>query len=183
MSASPFFYIELYNRKLGKWEKFDLYGLNYKDEVVPIDLWYWNGSHELFSVLEFEESYDFPTFYHVHRGLPIDVSDEMQKKFEEFCSNEEDWGGAVYVPDVHWFNLADALLYLHDNETVEDIEAMEKDWLQKGNIEWNEVPKQYMRNPLKSFIDRVNCFLECADDLRYFEISPSDVRIIGWIER
>lgn len=179
MSMTPYFYIEIYNRKLGQWEKFDIYGLNYKDEIVPIDLWWWNGSHELFSVLEFEESYDFPTFFHIHHGLPMDVSNEMQKKFESHCVDDEDW---TYVPDVHWFNLADALLYLRDNDTVEDSDAMADEWMETG-VEWERVSKQYMKNPLQSLIDRVNCFLECADDLRYFEISPSEVRIIGWVNR
>ena len=34
MSASPFFYIEIYNRELCQWEKFDLYAKNYKNERV-----------------------------------------------------------------------------------------------------------------------------------------------------
>lgn len=180
MSMTPYFYIEIYNRKLGQWEKFDIYGLNYKDEIVPVDLWWWNGAHELFSVLEFEESYDFPTFFHIHRGLPIDVSNEMQKKFESHCVDDE---FGIYIPDVHWFNLADALLYLRDNDMVEDSDAMEDEWVKLGTVELDDVPKQYMRNPLKGLIDRVNCFLECADDLRYFELSPSEVRIIGWVNR
>ena len=79
MSMSSFFYIEIYNRKLGQWEKFDVYTRNWKDEIAPVDLWWWNGSHELFSILEFEESYDFPEFTALHKGLPMDVSNEMQK--------------------------------------------------------------------------------------------------------
>ena len=178
MSASPFFYIEIYNRQLGKWEKFDLYAMDSKNKIVPVDLWWWNGTHELFSVLDFEESYYFPIFTSLHEGLPIDVSNEMQKKFEEHCIDDEDF---QYVPEVHWFNLADALLYLKDNETVENVDAMEQEWMSLKEALWEDVPKQYMKNPLQSLIDRVNCFLECADDIRYFEISPSEVRIIGWI--
>lgn len=177
MSMSPFFYIEIYNRKLGLWEKFDIYVRNTKDELEPVDLWWWNGTHELFSVLEFEESYEFPAFTALHRGLPIDVSNEMQKKFEDFCDEE-----IRYIPDVHWFNMADALLYLNKNEMVEDFDSMEEVWMAEG-IEWKEVPKQYMKNPLYLLIDRVNCFLECADDIRYFELRPSEVRIIGWVTR
>ena len=177
MSASPFFYIEIYNRELCQWEKFDLYAKNYKNEMVPVDLWWWNGTHELFSVLEFEESYDFPEFTALHRKLPMDVSNEMQKTFEDHCDEEFN-----YVPDVHWFNMADALLYLNKNEMVEDFDSMEKIWIAK-DIEWGEVPKQYMKNPLYSLIDRVNCFLEFADDIRYFGLSPSEVRIIGWVSR
>ena len=175
MSMSPFFYIELYNREFGRWEKFDVYTKNKKNELAPVDLWWWNGTHELFSVLEFEESYDFPVFTALHEGLPMDVSNEMQKKFEEFCDDEN-------VPEVHWFNLADALLYLRDNKTVEDIDAMEEEWRDR-NLIWEDVPKQYMENPLQSLINRVNCFLELADDLRYWELSSSEVRIIGWILR
>lgn len=179
MSMSPFFYIEIYNRKLGQWEKFDVYTRNDKDELAPVDLWWWNGTHELFSVLEFEESYDFPEFTALHEGLPMDVSNEMQKKFEDHCSDDEDWS---FVPEVHWFNLADALLYLRDNKTVEDADAMEKEWIAR-DVVWKDVPKQYMENPLQSLIDRVKCFLELADDLRYWELSPSEVRIIGWVYR
>ena len=180
MSISPFFYIELYNRELGKWEKFDVYTRNKKGELEAVDLWWWNGTHELFSVLEFEESYDFPVFTSLHTGLPIDVSDEMQKEFEKFCVDDDEF---MYVPKVQWFNLADALLYLKDNETVENFEAMEEVWAEAKTLKWENVPKQYMKNPLQSLIDRVNCFLELADDLRYWELSPSEVRIIGWITR
>ena len=179
MSMSPFFYIELYNRELGKWEKFDVYTKNKKDELVPVDLWWWNGTHQLFSVLEFEESYELPVFTSLHKGLPMDVSNEMQKEFEKFCDDDDEF---MYVPEVHWFNLADALLYLKDNKTVEDFDAIEKEWISSG-LEWENVPKQYMNNPLQLLIDRVNCFLELADDLRYWELSPSEVRIIGWITR
>ncbi len=176
MSRSPFFYIEVYNRELGQWEKFDVYTKNYKDEIRPVDLWSWNGSHSLFSILEFETSYsDFPVFTALHKGLPIDVSNEMQKKFEEHCDDEIN-----YIPDVHWFNLADALLYLRDNKTVEDLDAMEEEWVNTGVV-WEDVSKHYMVNPLQPLIDRVNCFLELADDLRYWELSPSEVRIIGWV--
>lgn len=178
MSMSPFFYIEIYNRKLGQWEKFDVYTRNEKDEIAPVDLWWWNGTHELFSVLEFEESYDFPEFTALHEGLPMDVSNEMQKKFEDFCDEE-----TGYVPEVHWFNLADALLYLRDNKTVEDYDAMENEWISIGTIDWEDTPKQYKENPLQSLIDRINCFLELADDLRYCELSSSEVRIIGWVCR
>lgn len=177
MSMSPFFYIEIYNRSLGVWEKFDVYTKNKKDELAPVDLWWWNGTHELFSVLEFEETYAFPVFTSLHVGLPMDVSNEMQKKFEDHCDSETD-----YVPEVHWFNLADALLYLRDNKTVEDADAMEKEWIER-DVVWEDVSKHYMTNPLQSLINRVNCFLELADDLRYWELSPSEVRIIGWVHR
>lgn len=181
MSRYPYFYIEIYNRKFGQWEKFDIYTKNEKDELVPVDLWWWNGTHALFSVLEFEESYDLPTFTALHRELPMDVSNEMQEKFEKFCDDgdgNENWS---FVPEVHWFNLADALLYLHDHKTVEDFDAMEEEWASIGTIEWKDVPKQYMENPLQSLVNRVNCFLELADDLRYWELSPSEVRVIGWM--
>ena len=179
MSMSPFFYIEIYNRKLGRWEKFDVYTKDEKDEFVPVDLWWWNGTHELFSVLGFEESYEFPEFTALHEDLPMDVSNEMQKEFEKFCEDNDEF---TYVPKVHWFNLADALLYLRDNKTVVDFDAMETEWVSSG-LEWEDVPKQYMDNPLQSLIDRVNCFLEFAEDWRYWELSPSEVRIIGWVFR
>ena len=65
MSMSPFFYIEIYNRKLGQWEKFDVYTRNEKDELAPVDLWWWNGTHELFSVLE------FPHLYFLQQGASL----------------------------------------------------------------------------------------------------------------
>jgi len=108
----------------------------------------------------------------------MDVSNEMQKKFEDHCSDELD-----YVPEVHWFNLADALLYLRDNKSVKDYNAMEEEWAEAGAMEWRDIPEYYMENPLQSLINRVNCFLELADDLRYWELSPSEVRIIGWVHR
>ena len=49
MSASPFFYIEHFNQETNQWEKFDIFAKNEKGELKPVDLWWWNGSHELFS--------------------------------------------------------------------------------------------------------------------------------------
>lgn len=177
MSASPFFYIEVYNHKLGNWEKFDIYHLTEKGEFKPCNLWPYNGTHELFSILEIEHSSDMPEFGAVHDGLPIDASPEMYSIFNKHSWTE---GDTIYTPAVKWFNLADAKLYLNDYPKVIDEEAMEHWWAEAGDVPYNEVPKQTMPNPLKSLVERVETFLDAGDGFWRWDHSTSDVRVICW---
>ena len=177
MGAYPYFYIEIFNHNSNEWEKYDVLTKNKKNEYEPVELWPWNGSHELFSVVGLEDSYDFPEFTAIHEGFPVNASDEMYKEYGRF--EEENFMGS-YMPSVKWFNLADAMLYLEKNPIVEDFNEMEAIWAAAGNIEWEDVPVKTMDNPLKHLVDRALAFLEAANEFRYWEWKPSDVRIIAW---
>lgn len=177
MGAYPYFYIEIFNHELNEWEKYDVLTKNKNGEYVPVDLWPWNGSHELFSVVSLEDSYDFPKFTAVHEGFPVNASDEMYKEYGKF---KEEFGGHFWMPTVKWFNLADAMLYLEKHPKVKDFEAMEQTWVAAGDMEWSDVPVELMDNPLKPLVGRVLALLEAADEFRYWEWKFSDVRIIAW---
>lgn len=177
MGAYPYFYIEIFNHELNEWEKYDVLTKNKNGEYVPADLWPWNGSHELFSVVGLEDSYDFPEFTAIHEGFPVNASDEMYKEYGKF---KEEFGGHFWMPTVKWFNLADAMLYLEKHPKVKDFEAMEQTWVTAGDMEWSDVPVELMDNPLKPLVGRVLALLEAADEFRYWEWKFSDVRIIAW---
>lgn len=176
MSASPFFYIEVFNHKTGNWEKFDLYRVNDKGEYEVCDLWNWNGTHDLFSILHIEHSTDMPEFDAVHHGLPANASPEMYSIVDAHTWSE---GERTYAPEVKWFNLADAMLYYNEYPEVIDDEAMENYWV-KNDIPYNEVPKKMMPNPIKGLIDRVISFLEIGYNFWGWGTALSDVRIICW---
>ena len=176
MSASPFFYIECFNHKTNEWEKVDVY-TKIKGEYEPVDVWWWNGTHELFSILGAEESHDVPEFNGIHRGLPVSASAEMYKIFESHCWGEEDWS---YVPDVKWFNVADAKLYLHTHPTIVDLDAKE-DWCLEHQCEWNEAPELTRPSPLEDLLDRVMSMVEMWDWMWDINRSYSDLRVIYWI--
>lgn len=180
MSASPFFFIELFNYKSGNWEKIDLYKMDSKGNYIPINLWSWNGTHELFTIVGCEDSYEVPQFDAVHCGLPVNASQEMHEKFYSHCANfEED--GFHYVPAVKYFNVADAKLYLMKYPTIKDSDGMEMWWAQHEGVAWEDVPKAEIENPLKTLIDRVENILDLWDDSWLFDHSYSDVRVIYWV--
>lgn len=180
MSASPFFYIELFNYKSGNWEKIDLYKVNSKGNYIPIGLWPWNGTHALFTVVGCEHSYELPEFKAIHEGLPVNASPEMYSIFDSHCATVEK-DGFDYVPEVKHFNLADAKLYLKDHLNVQDFDAMEEYWYKNEDVPFEDVPKIEMTNPLYGLVDRVETILDLWDDFWLFDHSYSDVRIIYWV--
>ena len=162
MSASPFFYLERYNHKSGKWEQVNLYYKNAKGEFEPIDIWPWNGAHGLFSVIECEHSEDVPEFTALRRGLPIDVSPEMKAIYEEQC-----WEN--YSPDARYFNLADASLYSIHHPKVKDY-----------SVEWENDQPVFKANPIIPLIQRV---VDMINLYNYWDWTraDSDYRIICWV--
>ena len=180
MSASPFFFIEVFNYKSGNWEKVDLYTVRKIGEYTPIDVWPWNGTHALFTVVGCENSYELPEFKAIHEGLPINASPEMYAIFDKHCATIEK-DGFDYVPEVKHFNLADAKLYLKDYLNVQDSDAMEEYWYRNEELPFEDVPKMEMTNPLYGLIDRVETILDLWDDFWLFYHSYSDVRIIYWV--
>ena len=117
MSWSPFYYVEVFNHKENKWEKVEVFTKR-DGEFKEVDLWWANGTHELFSILGFEESYDVPEFDAMHGGLPGNVSEGIKKEYDHFNSYRKNH--PITNDEVKFFNLADALLYLKDNPKVED---------------------------------------------------------------
>ena len=181
MSISPFFYIEAFNYKTSNWEKVDVYTKNSKDEFIPISVWTANGTHDLFTVVKGENSYELPEFTDVHHGFPINASQEMYAMFDSHCCTIEK-DGFEYVPDVKFFNLADAKLYLHQYPVVKDLDKMDAYWCQH-DIPSEEVPIIEMENPLQMLIDRVEAILEIWDEWWKEFLSYSDIRIIYWLSR
>ena len=180
MSACPFFYIEVFNYDKVEWEKFDVYAKDRHGKIEAVDLWPWNGSHDLFSVLGCEDSYDIPTFYEIHRGMPPNVSNDLMEEFKPCCcSKEED--GYNYEPRVSWFNLADALLYLERNGKVVDQDEMDYYFEEHSDTDYNEIPKVYKSNPLKELTDRVSSFISIGCNDWGYNTSYSDVRVIYWL--
>lgn len=179
MSVNPYFYIEVVNATTGEWEKLDIYIKNKKGNFVPIDLWDWNGTHDLFSVLGLEDSYDFPEFSAIHNGIPANTSKEVKDLYEASAFT---WGedGKSY-PNAIYFNMADAKLYLKDNLEVLDSDEMEEYWMKNEDLAYEDVPKKWRDNPLKLLTDRVENFLNIWDDFWMFNNSWSDVRVICWL--
>ena len=180
MSISPFFYIEVFNYKTGNWEKVDVYTKNSKGKFVPISVWTANGTHDLFTVLKGEDSYELPEFTGIHYGFPINASQEMYAMFDAHCCTVEE-DGFEYVPDVKFFNLADAKLYLQKYPMVEDADKMEEYWCQHEDIPYEEVPIAEKGNPLQMLIDRIEMILEIWDEWWRELLSYSDIRIIYWL--
>lgn len=182
MSISPFFYIEAFNYKTSNWEKVDVYTKNSAGNFIPVDVWTANGTHDLFTIVKGEDSYDLPEFKYIHNGFPINASQEMYAIFDKHCCNRE-IDGYNYVPDVKFFYLADAKLYLNDYPVVVDTEAMEEYWCKHEGIPYEEVPVTKMANPLQMLVDRVETILEIWDEWWQTFLSLSDIRIIYWLSR
>ena len=178
MSASPYFFIEVFNHISGKWEKVDLY-INKKGEYQPIDVWPWNGAHALFTVVGCEDSYVIPDFMAIHEGLPVDASQEMH---EIYMKQHLEFGVEFDYPEVKYFNVADAKLYLAEYPFVEDSDTMDEYWT-KHDVPFEEVPKMQAANPLIDLIDRVGNILSLWDEFWMYGHPWSDVRIIYWVNR
>lgn len=180
MSWSPFYYVEVFNHNKNKWEKIEVFTKR-DGEFKEVDLWWANGTHELFSVLGFEESYDVPEFDAMHGGLPGNVSEGIKKDYDHFNSYRKE-NYPITNNEVKFFNLADALLYLKDNPKVKDENKMEEIW-RAEDIEWDKVEKIYMTNPLKELVDRVYSYIEFGKEDFFWNNSASDVRVITFMFR
>jgi len=170
MSISPFFFIEYFDHKTGAWEKLDIFVRDKFGKFTAVEVWPWNGTHELFAILKNESD---PYFEAVHSGLPINCSDEVQREFEACCFEVNEFSS--YVPEVRWFNLADAELYIMKNPKV-------LDYNETDDI-GDEALKVYMENPVKSLINRVIQFTDVHDEFWRCFMSESDFRVIFWLER
>ena len=175
MSAYPYFFIEKYDYHKDKWENMVLYTKDDQGEFKTVEFWPWNGTHEVFSALGFEEGAEFD-FDNIHYDLPINCSEEIEELYKGFYSDDE----SDYKPVVKWFNLADAKLFVCSHPKFTDYETMEEIWQHNPDLAYEEVEKVYMDNPIKEFVDRVMTYVNMASDF-IDDYAPSDIRVIGWM--
>ena len=163
MSASPFLYLEKFNYKTGEWEKVNIYVKNFKNELEPIDIWPWNGSHALFSVLKCENNDDAPECSAIQYGLPPNASQEIKDIYIEQC-----W--EAYKPDTKCLNLADAIIYSIKHPTVKNYD-----------VEWEDgKPIPTKPNPIISLIERINSIIAIYGTYDWGRAN-SNYRIIYWV--
>lgn len=172
MSASPFFYLEKYNTDTGRWDKIDIYRKNHIGEFDAVNLWDWNGTHELFNILGLENAGAEYEFEYAHVGIPKNSSDEIAKIYSSHCFEN-------FKPQAIWFTYADLMLFFKDHPRMIDYEAMEQNW--NGEEEWEDVEKIFMDNPVKGLLDRVTMFMDIYDDFWTVDTIPSDIRIVAWL--
>ena len=159
MSRSPYFYVERFNKKTGKYELEHplIWDWEHKErEAAP--LFPYNGCHELFSILEGNPYLNnLPEMQGIHKGLPKDVCKEIE---EEYFLKD-------YVPakETRWFTYADMYIYYLKHPIA---------------LDYDEDPPKDGPNPIKSLMDRVDAFLEVMDgwDWRDDYIL---IRIVYWI--
>ena len=168
MSISPYFYVEKYNRDTGAWELVAPYVWNDdKTELVQADLWPYNGTHDLFSILTGEHNL-FPEFDSIRRGMPVDACGEIKEVYSKYEKDSN--GDCWWQPQVFYFTHAEMIIYLLKNPQVKDYDTIDD-----GGGAMTD-------NPLKELKDRVDMFLEIADPF-WFGRYYSDVRIVFWLSR
>ena len=172
MSRTPFFFVERFNERTEKYELQHplIWNRNHTRQITA-DLFPYNGCHDLFSIVE--EGNDFPEMYGIHHGLPKDVSEEIQERYNECCEHS-------YIPTVRWFTYADMYIYCLENPEILDYEAMDKELYYNGEEE-NSSKKMMKPTPIRILMNRVNAFLEVMDDWGWRD-DYSQIRIVYWIE-
>lgn len=179
MSRSPYFFVERYDINTEKYELQHPIVWNYnhtKQETA--DLYPYNGSHNLFSILEAEGiSYDFPSFRGIHKGLPKDVCEDIKKAYND-CSypiNSIDKNAKIITPTARWFTYADMYIYCLEHPKVPDYEAMDEAY-----EEGKPTEKIMTDTPVLALKKRIDAFLEVMDGWDW-EDDYSRIRIIYWI--
>lgn len=176
MSASPFFYIEKFNRKTNKWEEVRLFTLpdvySTKEEkeagYAAVDVWPYNGTHEIFGMLGAEHSYGDP-IDGIHTGLPFDVSETIAARYKNIIEND------IYERDpAHYVTLANLKIAYLKKPNVIDYDEY---WI--GVDEEDNDKRPMKENPIKDLIDRIETFVELSGD--WFADDPSDIRLVYWL--
>lgn len=178
MSASPFFFIEVYNEETNVWEKVKIFSTKGGKET-EIDLWPWNGAHDLFEILGLEHGASFPEFEGVIKhSAPKNCSEEVKTFYE---SLSEDYGESYKGLETCVFTLADAKIYFMEYPKVKDFDAMDKAFYEASEEECDSLEDIYMDNPIKELIDRVITMVSFWDEFFWYDHTYSDVRVIGWL--
>ena len=177
MSRSPYFFVERYNPELEKYELQHPFVWNgAKTELVPADLFPYNGAHELFSIVSHKDYSAYPEMSGIHTGLPNFVCEEISKEYQA-CWDSLFPGGNI---EAHWFTYADLYIYLLEHPTVADYAAMDEVWANDPDKEWKDMETIHTDNPLFTLKNRIDAFFEVIDDWSWKE-NYSLIRIVYWI--
>lgn len=169
MSTNIHFYVERYNRKNKVWDALipTVTTRNYKDELVTnkVDFWFYNGTHEVFSILQGEEDGFSPKF-----GVPDDLSADVKAIYDEDFPAEGGYTGCFGAAHT---SLGRLYTYYLENKEVLDYDA---DWGEGGN------DKKYMTNPIYGVIERVIFYLEALYGEWNWKDAMDDVRVVYWFD-
>ena len=170
MSRSPYIYIEIHNNKTDKWEKVVVQSNrpNFKGErkLTEIDVWPWNASHELFSILENRVDGNIPEFVGIKSVIPKNASEEIANEWNKIVEKSKN-DSFSYLPNCFYFTIADAKVYLYENTFVKDWDSEEEDAIKL--------------NPLYELVERVMDIVSIWNCDWDFDYLYSDMRVIGWI--
>ena len=174
MSRSPYMYIEAYNKYKDSWEKVKVVTyaniLSSTTEPHEIDVWSWNGTHDVFEILTSGGIY--PNFKGIHKGLPINVSKEVKERWEGLWEDEDFFRPSEDTP--FYFNLADAKLYVAEYPELQD-------YYYDGYDEDGNLIEKLAPNPLLGVVNRVESILSVWEEDWDWFLAPSDIRVVGWI--
>lgn len=158
MSRSPFFYLEKYNPETDTYELVEPYVRDSKDDShwTPADLFPYNGTHELFEIIEHAQMNG------IHRRLPPKVSEVISMElFEGIEDGETTPNERLDEEDrreksVRWFTYADMEIFVLKHP-------------------------RHSENPMFALKRRVDAFLEVCYPWGEWEDEKSFIRIVCWI--
>lgn len=180
MSRSPFFYLERYSKTRAQWEEISphIYDKERKT-LIPADLWPYNGTHDLFDLLEgdsiehFKEMHGIQTvtsmneFKHLSAEVQKELLDILQERYEYICSygaeqdkkyvDEHSEPSIDDLPIIRYITYADLLIYCLQNDSTFEI------------------------NPVQALADRVKMFMDINDPWRMWQDDYSNIRVVYWI--
>lgn len=172
-------YAEVRNRKSGKWNivpikvQHDHYVASdlSKPHVLDKKVLVWRYAHpytgrnyELFDVLR---GGTYNSILDYDRGLPSDVSDEVNAEHKQFKSKES---GKFFSYGESWLTLAELYAALSNKKKYPKWEK----WLDEEGIEQKEPG---VRADLKDFVSAVRNFVDI-----YGYYDTNDVRIVYWFD-
>ena len=176
MSRSPYFFVERFDNNTGKYELQHPIVWNWNHtKQEPADLFPYNGCHDLFSIVENENTGDFPEMKGIHVGLPKDVCEDIAKEYKSY---EEEDNKPYFMPTVRWFTYADMYIYCLEHPKVIDYDAMDEAYETKE--EGEKVERIYTDTPLLALKNRIDAFMEVVDGWDWRN-DYSQIRIIYWI--
>jgi len=178
MSRSPYFFVERFDERTGKYELQHPIVWNYNHtKQERADLFPYNGCHDLFAIVE--ERSGFPKMKGIHYGLPSNSCEEIIKAYDN-CSYEYEFNGVtdIETPKVRWFTYADMYIYFLEHPTTIDYEATDDAFWRAE--EGEKVETILSENPIMRLKKRVDSFLEVMDEWNW-ENDYSFIRIVYWI--
>ena len=170
MSRTPYFFVEKfdYNTKRYELQHPIIWNWNHTAQE-PADLFPYNGSHDVFSIVE--NKHDFPLMNGIHTGLPENVCEDIKKSFDDSGYKYKDYEGkeCVYSPTPRWFTYADMYIYCLKYPEVPDY-----DYYDEEKTIMKPTPMKTLKNRVDAFLEVMNC---CG-----WEDDYSLIRIVYWIE-